>query len=119
MWRHATSGQPSGAEAEYSALNRWFLLLQPLRVDAGYIVPAHKPFWILLPDSMFVLWWDAMIRWLAVFLFLQIPMDIAFRGQERLGRWYYIIVQVCIQCDHNDVWFGLTGLTCQRQQLLT
>ena len=50
--------------------------------------------WMLLPNSPGLFWWDAMIRWLAVAFFIQIPIDIAYNMQQRLSHWYYIIIQV-------------------------
>jgi hypothetical protein len=61
---------------------------------AGYMVPEDLPVWILLPNSQGLFWWDAMIRWLAVDFFIQIPIDIAFNMQQRLPHWYYITIQV-------------------------
>ena len=61
---------------------------------AGYMVPDNLPVWILLPNSQGLFWWDAMIRWLAVAFFIQIPIDIAFNMQQRLPHWYYITIQV-------------------------
>ncbi|KAL3159544.1 hypothetical protein ABBQ38_009960 [Trebouxia sp. C0009 RCD-2024] len=60
----------------------------------GYIIPEALPMWILLPNSRGLFWWDAMIRWLAVAFFIQIPIDIAFNMQQRLPHWYYITMQV-------------------------
>ena len=57
-------------------------------------MPRDRPWYVILPGSHRILWWDALVRWLAVFFFIQIPMDIAFRGQQRLARWYYISIQV-------------------------
>jgi len=65
-----------------------------LHVVAGYMVPDNLPVWILLPNSQGLFWWDAMIRWLAVAFFIQIPIDIAFNMQQRLPHWYYITIQV-------------------------
>ena len=65
-------------------------------MHAGYMAPANVPMWVLLPNSLFLFWWDAMIRWLAVAFFIQIPIDIAFNMQERLPHWYYITIQVSI-----------------------
>ena len=59
----------------------------------GYLVPNNVPVWILLPKSHGLFWWDAMIRWLAVAFFIQIPIDIAFNMQQRLPHWYYITIQ--------------------------
>ena len=64
------------------------------RGDAGYMAPDNSPVWVLLPNNMFLFYWDAMIRWLAVAFFIQIPIDIAFNMQERLPHWYYITIQV-------------------------
>ena len=63
-------------------------------LPAGFVMPRDRPWYVILPGSHRILWWDALVRWLAVFFFIQIPMDIAFRGQQRLARWYYISVQV-------------------------
>lgn len=57
-------------------------------------MPRDRPWYVILPGSHRILWWDALVRWLAVFFFIQIPMDIAFRGQQRLAHWYYISIQV-------------------------
>ena len=61
---------------------------------AGYIIPENLPVWVLLPNSRGLFWWDAMIRWLAVAFFIQIPIDIAYNMQQRLPYWYYITIQV-------------------------
>ena len=63
-------------------------------LPAGFVMPRNRPWYVILPGSHRILWWDALVRWLAVFFFIQIPMDIAFRGQQRLARWYYISIQV-------------------------
>lgn len=63
-------------------------------LDAGYIIPQNLPVCILLPNSPGLFWWDAMIRWLAVAFFIQIPIDIAYNMQQRLPYWYYITIQV-------------------------
>lgn len=62
------------------------------------MVPDNLPVWILLPNSQGLFWWDAMIRWLAVAFFIQIPIDIAFNMQQRLTHWYYITIQVSSAC---------------------
>ena len=61
---------------------------------AGFIIPDNMPVWVLLPNSRGLFWWDAMIRWLAVAFFIQIPIDIAYNMQQRLPYWYYITIQV-------------------------
>lgn len=77
----------------YQQLCRWGQATQCL-LCLGYIIPEDLPMWILLPNSRGLFWWDAMIRWLAVAFFIQIPIDIAYNMQQRLPHWYYIIIQV-------------------------
>lgn len=67
---------------------------------AGYIIPDNLPVWVLLPNSRGLFWWDAMIRWLAVAFFIQIPIDIAYNMQQRLPHWYYITIQVSKDISH-------------------
>ncbi|KAK9831937.1 hypothetical protein WJX81_001333 [Elliptochloris bilobata] len=43
---------------------------------------------VLLPDSWIVHFWDMAIRWLAVYYFITVPIDVAFWAKARLGAWF-------------------------------
>ena len=49
----------------------------------GYIVPPGTSFLVILPDSRLILWWDLAIRWLAIYFFMEVPLQVG-AGQANL-----------------------------------
>ena len=47
--------------------------------------------WMVIhPNNTLIRWWDTLMQWLAVFFFVTVPVDIAFRCLERWNNGYYI-----------------------------
>ncbi|KAK9811376.1 hypothetical protein WJX72_002779 [[Myrmecia] bisecta] len=67
-------------------------VLADMRPEGVHV--ARKHVLVLLPNSKYLRVWDAAIRWLAVYFYVTVPMDISFRCLERLSRWYYIATHV-------------------------
>ena len=59
-------------------------------VAAGNQAASVTSWLVILPNNTFIHWWDHLMQWLAVFLFVTVPVDIAFRCLERWSRGYYI-----------------------------
>lgn len=52
-----------------------------------FIVPPGTSVLVILPNSNFIMIWDAFIRWLAVYFFVLVPVEISFRMRDRANHW--------------------------------
>ncbi|KAK9861698.1 hypothetical protein WJX84_004552 [Apatococcus fuscideae] len=56
----------------------------------GNQVSGLSSWLVILPNNTLIHWWDTLMQWLAVFFFVTVPVDIAFRCLERWNNGYYI-----------------------------